>query len=235
MMITVWLVILECKQQRQEQECILTLGDNTSAICWLYNSSCLLPGLPYYKPVQMIAHKLARIIIASSHCLASQHMRGEQNTVSNLLSYSGDIQGYAHPLAPNFPSDSILTKHFHLYIPQLIPEGFDISPLLSKISSFVIQALQTIKLSWTQSRKKPTNSGTKSGAGGFCSVLRQALILTLSLWTYSNQSPSSSFPCFSPSTMWRNRVLQTPFLASARAPWFCQLCAESLPTEPRSH
>jgi hypothetical protein len=84
-MIMAWLVILECKQQWREHECILTLGDNTSAIGWLYKSSHLLPGLSYYKPVQLIARKLAHLVIASSHCLTSQHIKGKQNTISNLL------------------------------------------------------------------------------------------------------------------------------------------------------
>jgi hypothetical protein len=35
-MITVWLVILKCNQQGSKQECILALGDNRSAIGWLY-------------------------------------------------------------------------------------------------------------------------------------------------------------------------------------------------------
>jgi hypothetical protein len=101
-----------------------------------------------------IAIKLARLVIDSTHCLASQHIKGEQSTVFDLLSYAGDVRGYSHPLAPDIPSDSVLTQRFHLHIPQLIPEGFDISPLPSKISSFVIQALQTIELSWIQNRKK---------------------------------------------------------------------------------
>jgi hypothetical protein len=64
----------------------------------------------------------------------------------------------------------------------MIPEGFDVSPLCSDISFFVIQALQTIKLFWIQNRKKPMKSGIGSGVGGSCSALRQASTLTLSLF-----------------------------------------------------
>jgi hypothetical protein len=32
MMVTVWLVIIECAEQGSKQDCILALGDNTSAI-----------------------------------------------------------------------------------------------------------------------------------------------------------------------------------------------------------
>jgi hypothetical protein len=99
MMLTVWLVLLECDQQGSEEECILALGDNTSVIGWMYKSGRLLPGSPYYKPIQLIARKLAHLITASSHCLASQHIKGDYNTVANLLSYAGDVRGKAHPLA----------------------------------------------------------------------------------------------------------------------------------------
>ena len=44
MVVTIWLVILECAALGSEQDCILALGDNTSAIGWLYKSSKLRPG-----------------------------------------------------------------------------------------------------------------------------------------------------------------------------------------------
>jgi hypothetical protein len=225
MMVTIWLVILECEQDSSEEDCILALGDNTSAIGWLYKSSRLLPGSPYYEPVQLIARKLARLVLSSSHCLAGQHIKGDQNTVSDLLSYAGAVRGYAHPLAPDFPSDSVLTARFHQHIPHFIPDGFAISPLPSEISSFVILALQTIESSWIRNRKKPTKNATESGDGGSRSAPRPALPLTPSLLGYDNEKPNSSFGPFSPSTEWLHGVLQAPFLASVRAPWFCQLCA----------
>jgi hypothetical protein len=225
MMVTVWLILLECEQQRSEQDCILALGDNTSGIGWLYKSSRLLPGSLYYKPVQLIARKLARLTTASTHCLASQHLKGEQNIVSDLLSFAGTARGYAHPLAPDWPSDSVLTQRFHSLIPQLIPQDFEISPLPSEISSFVILALQTIESSLIQNKRRHTRSETESGADGSRSVPKQGSTLTLSSLNYSTEKPNSSSEPFSPSTEWLNGVRQAPFLASVRAPWFQQLCA----------
>jgi hypothetical protein len=225
MMVTVWLVLLECQTNGSTQDCILALRDNTLAIGWLYKSSCLLPGSPYYEPVQLIARKLAQLVTASSHCLASQHIKGDQNTVSDLLSYAGDVCGHVHPLAPNFPSNSVLiTARFHSYIPQLIPGDFKISPLPSKISSFVIVALQTIESSWIQSRKMPTKNWIGFGDGGSRSAPKQALTITLSSLTYNPQRPSSSSVTFLPSIAWQHGARQAPFLASVRVPWFCQLC-----------
>jgi hypothetical protein len=225
MMLTVWLVILECDQQGHEQECILALGDNTSAIGWLYKSGKLLPGSPYYTPVQLIARKLARLVSASSHCLASQHIKGDHNTVADLLSYAGDVRGKPHPLANDYPNDTVLTERFHSCIPQLIPEGFVISPLPSEISSFAILALQTIESSLIQNRKKPMKNATEFGVVGSPSAPKQESTLTLSSCNCNRPKPSSLSAPFSPCTAWQNGVLQAPFLASVRAPWFRQLCA----------
>jgi hypothetical protein len=66
------------------------LGDSTPAIGWLYKSGKLLPDSAYI-PVQLIL-KVARLITASTHCLASQHLKGDQNKVSDLLSFAGDAE-----------------------------------------------------------------------------------------------------------------------------------------------
>jgi hypothetical protein len=224
MVVTVWLAIVECDNISSTQDCILVIGDNTSAIGWLYKSSKLRPGSLYYKPVQMIARQLARLIISSTHCLASQHIKGDHNTVSDLLSFAGNVRGYPHPLAPDFPTDAILTRRFHSHTPQLIPADFAISPLPSEISSFLILALQTIELSWIQNKRKHTKNETESGAAGSPSAPPPESSLTLSSLNYSTKKESLSSDPFSPSTAWLNGVKQEPFLASVRAPWFRRLC-----------
>jgi hypothetical protein len=225
MMVTIWLVLVECDKTGSQQDCILALGDNTSAIGWLYKSGKLPLDSPCYKPVQLIARKLARLVTGSSHCLASQHIKGDRNTVSDLLSFAGDTRGETHPLAPDCPSDRVLTERFHSCLPQLIPAGFNISPLPSEISSFVILALRTLESSLTPSRSQPTRTKTESGADGLCSAPKPASTLTLSSLNYSSQKQSSSCAPFCPSTEWLAGAQQAPFLASVHAPWFHQLCA----------
>ena len=34
-MVTIWLVLVECKENGSQQDCILVLGENASAIGWL--------------------------------------------------------------------------------------------------------------------------------------------------------------------------------------------------------
>jgi hypothetical protein len=223
MAVTIWLAILECAHNGSDQDCILAIGDNTSAIGWLYKSSRLTPESPYYAPVQFIACRVARLIIGSSHCLATQHLKGEQNIVSDLLSFAGDVRGYQHPLAFDFPSDSTLTLRFHIHLPQLIPKAFAISTLPSEISSFVIQALQMTELSLNPSKRKPMRNATESGADGSPSVPPPASSITLSSLNYENGNSSSSSELFSPFTESLNGAQQEPFLASVRAPWFRRL------------
>ena len=224
MMVTIWLVLVECEDTGSKQDCILALGDNTSAIGWLYKSGQLPLDSPYYKPVQLIARQLARLVTASSHCLASQHIKGDKNTVADLLSYAGDTRGATHPLAPDYPSDRILTERFHSCLPQSIPANFNISPLPREISSFVIQALQTLESSLTQNRNQPMRTRTGSGDDGLRSVPKLASTLTLSSLDYNTRKPSSSCAPFCPCTEWLAGAKQEPFLASVRAPWYHQLC-----------
>jgi hypothetical protein len=203
MMVTIWLLLVECEEDGSEQACILALGDNTSAIGWLYKLGKLPPDSPYYKAVQLIARKLARLVTGSPHCLASQHIKGDKNTVSDLLSFAGDTRGEAHPLAPDYPSDRVLTERFHSCLPQLIPAGFSISPLPSEISSFVILALRTLESCLTPSKNPPTRTKTGFGVVGPRSAPRPDSTLTLSSLSYSSkkhlQAQSSyvtEFICF---------------------------------------
>jgi hypothetical protein len=223
MAVTIWLTIIECRLEGSEQDCILAIGDNTSAIGWLYKSSRLDPESPYYAPVQLIARKVARLLIGSSHCLATQHIKGEHNTVSDLLSFAGDVRGYKHPLALDFPSDSTLTHRFHVHLPKLIPEDFVISTLPSEISSFVILALRMTELSLNPNKKKPTRSATESGAGGSLSAQSPASPITLSSLAYTSKKANLSSEPSLPFTESLNGAQQEPFLASVRAPWFQRL------------
>ena len=53
--ITLWLTLLECKEQRLKYELILARGDNTSAIGWLTRTGDLPPSLTYFDAGNFIA------------------------------------------------------------------------------------------------------------------------------------------------------------------------------------
>jgi hypothetical protein len=83
MAVTIWLALLDCEAQGLVDECILGLGDNTSAIGWIFRSTRLPKDSPYYFPVQLIARKIALLLNDSPNGLCSQHLRGESNHVAD--------------------------------------------------------------------------------------------------------------------------------------------------------
>ena len=127
-------------------------------------------------------------------------------------------------MVPDNPSDAELTRRFHRYLPQLIPQRFEISPLPSEILSFAILALRTAKSSWICVKKNPTNPGTPSGDTGSASALKPES-LTRSSVTYQNTNKKSSFELSLASTASLTGISQAAFVASVRDPWWRVLCA----------
>jgi hypothetical protein len=80
MVINVWIM---CIEHVESSECLLAVGDNTSAMGWMFRSSRLHEDCSiYYDAVQITARHIAKIIIASKHCLATQHTKGKENIVA---------------------------------------------------------------------------------------------------------------------------------------------------------
>jgi hypothetical protein len=116
MVVRIWLEIREAKAQ--SSECILALGNNTSAIGWLFGSG-KVDGDPLSNAaIQQVARHLATLILESENCLASQHLKGKKNIVADMLLYTGSTRGHDHPLAPDEPSDEVLTHRLHIFLPS---------------------------------------------------------------------------------------------------------------------
>jgi hypothetical protein len=92
MMVTIWTILVDCAAEGATEECILSLGDNTSAIGWLFRTKGVDPTSLYFEAVNLVARKLARLMIESPNCLFSQHLPGITNVVSDLLSYEGSAR-----------------------------------------------------------------------------------------------------------------------------------------------
>jgi hypothetical protein len=224
MMVTTWLILLDCDSLGLTEECLLVLGDNTSAIGWLFRSGTIPTTSFYYDAVQFVARKLAELLTESTHILASQHLKGKKNVVADLLSYTGDSREEPNPLAPDNPSDQELTRRFHSFLPQLIPKAFSISPLPAEILSFTTRALQIAELSWIRAKSPPTKVKTGSGAAGLDTATKQASKLTSSSLLYPSENENSSFDPSSHSIAKLSGLQQADFLESVRAPWWRQLC-----------
>jgi hypothetical protein len=216
MVVNVWLM---CETFTEQPESLLAIGDNTSAIGWLFRSSRIDHDSLYYDALQLGARKLATLITDSEHCLASQHIKGDANLVADLLSWSGDVRGSQHPLAMNQPSDEELTRRFHSHLPQLIPGYFQISPLPSEISSWITLALRTVESSWIRKTSRDTRVGTESGAAGDPTATPPASLTTTSSLSCPTKPSTSSFAPSSASIEQLNGLSQDDWKEDIRSHW----------------
>ena len=173
---TAWLECLD--SDNDAKKCILALGDNTLALCWIYRFSHVKPASISYKAIQMVAHHLATVFLDSTHCLASQHLKGGHNVIADLLSFAGHDRERPHPLAADNPSDHVRTQQFHKFLHSQIPANFAISPLPPEILSWTSQVLQTAKSSLICATKAQTKPTTASGVNGFPFANVQFSLLT---------------------------------------------------------
>jgi hypothetical protein len=188
--VTAW---LECLYSIEDaEECILALGDNTSALGWIYRSGRVKPTSMSYEAIQKVARHLASVFLDSTHCLASQHIKGDHNEVADLLSFAGHDRDKPHPLAADNPSDLVLTQRFHQFLPSQIPANFAISPLPPEILSWTSQVLQIAESSLIRATRAQMRQTTGSGADGFPFANAQASLLTPTSLLYSTTKVSSS-------------------------------------------
>jgi hypothetical protein len=191
MVITIWLCLLHCKEEALEQECILALGDNTSAIGWLFKMTGVHQDSFYDDSVRMISRKAARLMLGMAHCLYSQHIWRAQNTVADMLLFQGKDREEPHPLTEDCPSNKELTRRVLANYSQMVPRNFKISQLPDKISSFVELVMQTMELSFMGHRKNLAGNEKGPSVGGDFSA-RKWELTTISLMTYPSVSRSLS-------------------------------------------
>ena len=89
--ITLRLELNELLEKGESQEVILALADNSSAVHWLFKSGKLEKGSLYFKATNFIARSVAKWMMNSENFLCSQHIKGEYNHISDLLSFKGEV------------------------------------------------------------------------------------------------------------------------------------------------
>ena len=190
MAINIWLA---CLDSPEGEHCILAIGDNTSAIGWLHNSSRLDTRWDAQRAHLQVARKIATLMIDFRCCLASQHLKGELNVVADLLSFAGDAsRGKSHPIAADMPANDELTSRFLASYPSQVPESFAISQLPDEVLSWATQVLRVAESSLTADRKAATNHTTGPGAGVVDIVNTSGMVLTPSSLCYPTTSGTSS-------------------------------------------
>ena len=170
MAITIWLSLIECREQNLIDELILILGDNTCAISWIFKSGLNTKSM-YRDAVLFIARKIAELVIESKNFIDSQHLPGVLNLISDWLSFEGSERienGHAkiNPIASDCPDNDVITHRILRSFPQLVPHDFKVCPLPDEILSFARHAIQIFESSLTQRQKLDPKPMTESGGGG---------------------------------------------------------------------
>lgn len=220
MAVTTLLLLEEMKEQ--PFPCLLALGDNTSAIGWIFKSGKVTRESKYYEAVKFISRQLASKVMGADAQIMSQHFKGSKNIVADLLSFAGEARGKANSLTRDEPPDNVLTKRVLTHYSQLVPEGFRILPLPDEILSFAFAAIQMLEGSWTQNRKSRLKRRTGPGEDGRISHEVWEFSTPSSL-TYQTQS-EKSWPDVSLSIIeTQNSISRGDLLADVRNRWWNRL------------
>jgi hypothetical protein len=227
MIISVWLECRSCKTDPNAvHACILALGDNTSAIGWLHKSAALGRNRPAHAAHLFASRHLATTVLEADCCLASQHIKGVENIVSDLLSYVGNCRGKPHPIAADDPPDDVLTRRFHSFYPEQIPANFEICPLPDDVISWLSVVLQMAASSLWDARKVATKTGTEHGDDGSDSNRQSDSPVTPSSLAYPSTNkaflPKLSSKPYAPSS----GPLPVRLTDCVRDQWWLTLCGK---------
>ena len=128
-----WLAIDEGRLGRHD--CLLAMGDSTTALGWLRRSNFRENGENNqdWRAKQKVARKLAGLVLDSETLLYKQWFKGSDNVVTDSL--SRDL----YYMSPNTH-----TKFLQLTVPQQLPNNFRIQQLPDRISCFILSTLQLL-------------------------------------------------------------------------------------------
>jgi hypothetical protein len=202
----------------------LALGDNTSAIGWLFTLSKFASSSIAHTAHLRVACQLATLVLENNHCLASQHLKRTLNIVADFLSFDGSSREKLHPLAFDSPTDTVLTQRFHT-MPAQIPENFLISPLPSKILSWIAVIRQTHESYVKADKRRQTNPKTKADVDGSDSATEPASKLTPSSLLYHSAKSTSSPNPSSTAIKQLNGLNTVNLQATVNGQWLQALCA----------
>lgn len=182
-LVSIWIDILE--GAITEEDCILAIGDSTSAMGWLRRANFRETGETDldWLVKQMIARQLARLLIKYKLPLFKQWLKGKYNWVADSLTRD----------AYYLPADTH-SLFLSIIAPQQIPNNFEIKPVPKEIASFITSILQLLPVQKQRlSQPKPSDIARGNvGVLSYClSESQQARTLKVSL---SSRKTSSAPP-----------------------------------------
>jgi hypothetical protein len=223
MTVNVLLMIEAAREKGESFPCILSLGDNTSAIGWMFKSGRLAPQSIYYQVVKMMARHLTTKVLDAQVQITAQHIAGTKNVIADLLSFDGTGRGKDSPLTKDEPSNEELTNRVLSHLPQLVPPTFRISELPIEIGSFVCATMRIIESSWIANKKKDTRKSIELGGGG--NLLQKSSDSQILIWMEYPQKkdPSPSGPFSWPSGTARSTDGRAELMEDVRNRWYRRL------------
>ena len=225
MAVSILLLLEEAARENEKHPCLLVLGDNTSAISWIFKSGRVRRDSYYYSAVKFIARHITVKTLEREAQVCSQHIAGTSNSVADILSFEGRVRGgKTDPLTEDCPPNDVLTNRFHSYHSQVIPHGFKIHQLPDEIESFVSSTMRIVARSWTQKGKRQTKDGIGTGGGGEHSCKSGEWEATSSLMRYPTSQRSCSWREDLSSIIERSTSTQRgELLRNVRSRWYQQL------------
>ena len=138
--IAIWIDVIAGVTKKED--CILAMGDDTSAMGWLRRSNFRQKNESdtSWLVKQQLGRHLATITLNADITSYKQWLKGSDNQVADSLSR------YAYYLNANTH-----TKNLQHVIPQQLPPNFRIKPIPREISCFITSILQQLPETQQQS------------------------------------------------------------------------------------
>jgi len=202
--ITIWQAILD--NWFNQEECFLSLGDNSSSIGWLHKASI---DPTKNSPLFLAARKFAKIILTNNVCIYSQHIPGVSNKIVDALSRRFDLND--EQLTSLINSSSYLQVHSSFRICQIHPE----------INSWMIYWLQKCSAMKESHR---TQRIKKIGCGNNGLSMQKLLdsVMMYGCQDYNQNTELTSLELLQPLSDGENFLAQTKkawLLQQSKRPW----------------
>ena len=166
--VSIWIDILEGRVSKED--CVLSIGDNTSAMGWLRRSNFRQKedtDTSWFVKQQLGRH-LAELVLNADICLYQQWLKGSDNLVADSLSRdSYYLNANTHKI--------FLTN----VVPHQLPPNFNIRPVPKEISYFITSILQQLPATQQQSSKQKPSELALGNIGTISCLVSESVMSSL--------------------------------------------------------
>jgi hypothetical protein len=162
--VCIWVDI--CEKRVNKHDCLLSIGDSTSAMGWLRRSNFREKDESDldWLAKQSVSRKLANLILESETLLYKQWLRGEDNVIADSL--SRDVYFLSPKSHENFLISTASSQ---------LPPNFRILPLQEEICCFISSTLQALPVNqqrWLPQKASDLAHGNRGCLSSIARVLK---------------------------------------------------------------